>query len=238
MYQLKVFKNQEFLAIAAADLILEKAQQSVSRFGRFSLVLSGGSTPQCLYELLRQEPYFSAMPWTKVFIFWGDERCVPRDDESNNAGRTMKTLLNFVPIPVENVFPIPTDKQPADCAENYQKTVLEYFGSHAPNFDFVLLGLGENGHTASLFPATEVLKEKKKLVAEVYVAEQEMFRITMTAALINQAKEIVFLVSGSSKSAVLKQVLQNSREADALPASLIQPTNGSLLWMADVAAAD
>ncbi|MEO6833958.1 MAG: 6-phosphogluconolactonase [Chitinophagaceae bacterium] len=238
MNQLKVFKNKELLAKAAADFILAKAKKSVRECGRFSLVLSGGNTPQDLYGLLSREPFYSAMPWLKTFIFWGDERYVPRDDSRNNAGQAQAILLNKVPIPVENIFPILTEGAPKTCADAYQKSVLDFFGDNAPSFDFILLGLGENGHTASLFPSTEVLKETRKLVSEVYVAEQEMYRITMTVPLINQAKEIVFLVSGASKHAVLKHVLQSTSEAELLPATLIHPTNGSLLWMADSAAAD
>lgn len=238
MNNLSVFDDKALLAKAAADFLLSCATSSIQKNGRFSLVLSGGNTPRDLFGLLTNEPYYSSIPWAKTFVFWGDERCVPRADPRNNAGEAHQILLSKVPIPFENIFPIPTDRAAQDCAELYQETILKFFGDAAPSFDFILLGLGENGHTASLFPGTNVLEETERLVAEVFVAEQEMYRITMTAPLINLAKEIVFMVSGASKRVVLREVLAAREPRKSLPATLIHPTNGTLRWMADSAAAN
>jgi 6-phosphogluconolactonase len=234
---LKVYKDLEELSQAAAQLLLEAAQSATKTRGKFSLVLSGGNTPRRLYELLAEKPYRDQMPWSKTHVFWGDERCVPAGDERNNAHMARQILLDRVPIPDEQIHNMASTLPPIKAAEEYQNTLEAYFSGQPPAFDFVLLGLGENGHTASLFPETAVLDEKRYWVSEVYVPNQQMWRVTLTAPILNQARKIVFLVEGASKALVLDQVVNGARHPKQLPAQLIQPQKGELLWLVDRAAA-
>jgi 6-phosphogluconolactonase len=234
---LRIYKDLEELSQNAAQILLKEAQRAVRERGRFSLVLSGGSTPRRLYELLAEPPYREQMPWSKTHVFWGDERCVPTDDERNNAHMARQILLDRAPIPDEQIHPIASSLPPLIAAEKYQNTLKEFFSGNSIAFDFVLLGLGENGHTASLFPGTAVLEEKRYWACEVYVPNLQMWRVTLTAPILNQARKIVFLVSGSSKAWVLDQVIHGPRRPEQLPAQLIQPQEGELLWLVDQAAA-
>jgi 6-phosphogluconolactonase len=234
---LRIYKDLEELSQAAAQFLLEAAQSAAKTRGKFSLVLSGGNTPRRLYELLAEGPYREQMPWSKTHVFWGDERCVPADDERNNAHMARQVLLNRVPIPDEQIHTIASTLQPLKAAEEYQNILEEYFNGLSPTFDFVLLGLGENGHTASLFPETAVLDEKRHWVSEVYLPNLQMWRVTLTAPILNQTRKTVFLVIGASKAWVLNQVLHGARRPKQLPAQLIQPQKGELLWLVDQAAA-
>ena len=234
---LKVYRDLEDASRNAAQILAEAAQTAVKERGRFSLVLSGGSTPRRLYELLAEPPYREQVPWDKTHVFWGDERCVPANDERNNAHMARLTFLDNVPIPYEQIHPIVSTLPPIKAAEKYQDTLREFFSGHLPIFDFILLGLGDNGHTASLFPETPVLDEKRFWVSEVYVSSLHMWRVTLTAPVLNRARKIVFLISGTSKAWVLNQVLNGPRSPKQLPAQLIQPQGGELLWLADQAAA-
>jgi 6-phosphogluconolactonase len=236
-FMLKIYRDLEEVSRNAAQILAEAAKLAVKERGRFSLVLSGGSTPRRLYELLAEPPYCDQVPWNKTHVFWGDERCVPADDERNNAHMARQTFLDVVPIPHEQIHPIVSTLPPIKAAEKYQDTLQVFFRGHSPTLDFVLLGLGDNGHTASLFPETPVLDEKHFWVCEVYVSNLQMWRVTLTAPILNRARRIVFLVSGSSKAWVLNQVLNGPRSPKQLPAQLIQPQGGELLWLADQAAA-
>ncbi len=234
---LQIFETPEILSIAAADFILQLAMGSVNEEGRFVLSLSGGSTPEQLFSVLAVAPFKEKMPWSKTFIFWGDERCVPKDDIRNNANKAYTLLLDKVPIPIENIFPIHVEAEPAEAATQYESTIQDFFGSETPSFHLVLLGLGEDGHTASLFPETEVLHEKFTLVKEVFAEEQKMFRVTMTAPLINLAHHILFLVTGTAKAEILKTVLNGAYKPDKYPAQLIMPKTGEVHWFVDSKAA-
>lgn len=235
--KLRVFETPEILSEAAAELMVQIAANSLAERGRFVISLSGGKTPERLFKILAESPFYTKIQWANTFIFWGDERCVPYNDERNNAHRARILLIDKIPIPSDNVFPIPVNMEPAEAARQYEETIKDYFGNKTPGFDLILLGLGENGHTASLFPETEVLHEKTALVKQVYVEEQKMFRITMTAPLLNLARNILFLVTGKSKSEILKTVLEGPMETDKYPAQLIKPAVGDLWWFADKAAA-
>jgi 6-phosphogluconolactonase len=213
------------------------SQQAIERNGRFVIALSGGSTPERLFKLLAKPPYLNQIPWDKTFVFWGDERFVPSDDQRNNSNRAKSLLLNHVPIPAINIHPIPVDLKPEESAKEYEKTIKKLFDKESPCFDLIFLGLGEDGHTASLFPGTDVVFENKKLVKEVYVEEQSMYRITMTPALINQAHNIVFLVEGEKKAKILKTILTEPRQTNKFPAQIIQPEKGNLYWFLDKKAA-
>jgi 6-phosphogluconolactonase len=235
-HNIQVFRSLDELSAATATFIIDLANKSVSSHGRFTISLSGGSTPEHLYTLLSTKPFRDNMPWKDTFIFWGDERCVPLNDKDNNAHTAMILLLDKVAIPPANINRIPVDLPPDVAAKTYEQMLKKFFGSGAPRFDLILLGLGENGHTASLFPATDVLNEKTHWVKEVYVAEQKMFRVTMTIPVINMAQNILFLVSGAGKADILKCVLSGNA-ADNYPAQLIEPVNGSLYWFVDSHAA-
>lgn len=234
---IQIFQNTEALAKATADKMLGISQQAIERNGRFVIALSGGSTPERLFKLLAKPPYLNQIPWDKTFVFWGDERFVPSDDQRNNSNRAKSLLLNHVPIPAINIHPIPVDLKPEESAKEYEKTIKKLFDKESPCFDLIFLGLGEDGHTASLFPGTDVVFENKKLVKEVYVEEQSMYRITMTPALINQAHNIVFLVEGEKKAKILKTILTEPRQTNKFPAQIIQPEKGNLYWFLDKKAA-
>jgi 6-phosphogluconolactonase len=230
------FADLNALSDAAARLFADQAEQASAARGRFSVALSGGSTPNRTYERLVQLPFRDRVPWSKVHFFWGDERCVPADDPRSNFRAARQAMLDHVPIPPEQIHPIPGVQEPRAAAEQYETLLRGFFGEGPPRFDMVFLGLGENGHTASLFPGTPVLDERQRWVAEVYVAEEDLFRVTLTAPLLNQAAVVVFLVAGAAKAAVLRDVLEGPQDPSRLPAQLIRPTNGELRWLVDRAA--
>lgn len=236
-YNIKVFDNDEIFIKETADFIISLAGKAIKEKERFVVSLSGGNTPNKLFALLATEEYSDKINWQRTFIFWGDERCVRLDDKLNNAHVAITLLLDKVPIPPLNVFPIPVNLPPAQAAVQYEQTIKSFFGNEEPAFDLILLGLGENAHTASLFPYTDVLHEETKLVKEVYVEEQSMYRVTMTAPLINRAHNITFLVSGKSKAEVIKTIFTEPYQPEKYPAQLIKPTNGKLFWFLDKDAA-
>jgi 6-phosphogluconolactonase len=235
--QTKVFSTIEAMNRSAAQLIVDLAEESVTERGRFIICLSGGDTPKGLYTLLSMKPYCDLVPWTNTFVFWSDERFVPADDERNNAFMATSAFLSKTDIPSSNVFPFPVNLPPADAAKKYEETLQVFFGNEDPCFDLILLGLGKNGHTASLFPGTAVLHEKSHWVKEVFVEELKMFRITMTAMLINKARHILFLVKGNDKSAILKTILTAPLRPEKYPVQLICPEQGDVSWYVDYQAA-
>ncbi len=234
----RVFQSETELAAAAGKYIIELAKHTVETRGRFVIALSGGHTPEQLYTLLSKPPFRDQLPWHKTFIFWGDERCVQSNDKRNNAHMTKALLLDHVDISLSNTYPVPVEFSPAEAAKKYEHTIKAFFGDDPPRFDLILLGLGENGHTASIFPGSDVISDDTHLVREIYVPEQKMFRITMTANLINQACNIIFLVTGESKAEILNTVLTTPYQPDKYPAQLIKPVNGNLYWFIDNKAAN
>lgn len=236
--KIQVFETADDLSRATAEYIISTAEESIAAVGRFSIALSGGSTPEKLFILLATSEYKDRMPWRNTFIFWGDERYVPMNDKSNNAHVAMELLLSHVDIPVANLFPVPVNISPAtNAAKAYEKSLKDFFGERLPEFDLILLGIGENAHTASLFPHTAVIHDQTDWVAAVYVDEVKMYRITMTAALINAARNVVFLAVGDGKASVIKTVLTADYNPDKYPAQLISPVNGNLYWYLDKKAA-
>ncbi len=234
---IRICDDAEALSQAAAELFAAEARRAVQERGRFAVALAGGDTPQRTYELLAREPYRDQVPWQNTHVFWGDERCVPADDPRSNAGMARRALLDHVPVPPEQVHPMRCDRSPREAAVTYEALLRGFFTAGCPRFDLILLGLGENGHTASLFPGTSVLKEQQRWVAEVYLAEEGLHRLTLTAPAINQAARVVFLVAGSSKAHILRTVVEGDRDSPGIPARLINPLDGDLLWLADRAAA-
>ena len=234
---IRIFPDLETLSMEAAAQFVRQAKSSVNLRGRFCIALSGGSTPGRLYEILGGPPFIDEVPWTRSHIFWGDERCVAEDDNQSNALMARQALLDRVPVPRDQIHPILCHEAPAKSAEQYRDLLYDFYGGGPPVFDMVLLGLGENGHTASLFPHDEVLKEKNAWTASVYVKEQDMYRVTLMPAVINRARLVVFLVSGDSKATVFKEVIAGPSDPFRLPAQLIRPDSGELVWLADTAAA-
>jgi len=227
---IRIFDDLLQLSRASAQLISDASQKSISEKGNFSLVLSGGDTPRMTYELLAGNEFRSLIDWERVKIFFGDERYVPHTDKQSNFRMVSETLLHHIPIPPQNIFPIGTNATPKKDALRYEAILKKNFPHSFPQFDLVLLGLGEDGHTASLFPHTPVLHEQIRWVKEVYLEVQKKFRITLTTPPINASRQIMFLVSGEKKSRVLYQVLKGKRNPDELPTQLIQ---GNIIWMMD-----
>ena len=236
---IQIFKDAEALALAAAELFLTTAQEAIETRGKFTVALTGGSSPEKLYRLLAKESDNKNVDWNKVFVFWGDERWVPIADEKSNAGMTFKVLLDHLPIPGNQVFPMWADNsEPEDRAEVYEKLLVEYLGNEG-KFDLILSGMGDDGHTASLFPGTAVLHEHEKWVAAYYLEPQEMYRITLTAPLLNRARKNVVIVFGSTKAAALKEVIEGENDFEKYPSQLLKPSEGGeLLWFVDEAAAE
>jgi 6-phosphogluconolactonase len=221
------------LAHAVAHLIVTESNKAVLYKPYFTIALSGGSTPKMLFRLLAQPPYKNNIPWKKIIFAFGDERFVsPASDESNYK-MAMEALLKHVPVPKKNILGVPTLKNtPAGCARLYEQEIKKYVSKRYP-FDMVLLGIGEEGHTASIFPGSPLLTENKRWVKEIWVTEKQMDRISFTMPFINQAKNIVFLVSGHSKAAILKQIF--SKPGAGLPAASVKASE-NLFWFLDEAA--
>ena len=232
-----LYDDYEALSNAAAGIFVQQARQAAQTKGSFSVALAGGHTPQRTYQLLARPPYSDRIPWGQAHIFWGDERCVPLSDPRSNARLARQALLDRVPVPRAQIHPILCTGAPQIAAEQYESLLQAFFGDQPPCFDLIFLGLGQNGHTASLFPGTSALKEREHWVTAVHTGEQEIDRVTLTAPIINRAAVVAFLVSGSSKAGVLKEVLEGREDSERLPAQLIQPADGELHWLLDREAA-
>jgi 6-phosphogluconolactonase len=234
-----IFNNKEQLSMAAAELFVSIAREAVEQRGRFTVALTGGSSPILLHTMLSQSPYLEQVPWQHTYVFWGDERWVPLTDELSNARMARKTLLDGVSVPEAQIYPMWAENtEPDDFAIRYEQTLKEHFGEGAPRFDLILLGMGDDGHTASLFPHTGVLRERSRWVQAYYLEPQSMYRVTLTAPLINQARTILFLTFGANKAHSLHQVLEGERNPEEHPSQLIQPEKGELLWYVDKSAAE
>ncbi len=234
---IEIFANKEALSQAAAQLFARQAQTAVTGHGRFSVLLAGGDTPRCSYELLALEPLRSQIPWPQVHLFWGDERCVPADDPSSNALMAHRAFIDALRLRPEQLHPILCDGLPDRAAENYEAELRRFFGEEPPQFDLVFLGLGEDGHTASLLPGSEALHEEVRWTAVTRRANEQFSRITLTAPLLNQAALVVFLVTGRNKASVLQAILEEIDQRRLYPAQLIRPLRGNLYWFVDREAA-
>ena len=233
--EIKVVPDLKSLIEEAADRIASAARSAIADHDSFSIALSGGSTPEPVYRRLTEEPYLSAIDWAKVRIYFGDERCVPPDSDQSNYHMARKALLDRVPIPASNVFRMRGEIDPNEAAIECGKLLKEHFGDGG--LDLVLLGMGDDGHTASLFPETEALNEAKHRCVANFVPKLNAWRITMTAPFINRADNVIFLVSGAGKAARVTEILEGPRDPHRLPSQLIHPVNGKLTWILDSAAA-
>ena len=225
---------------AAAEEVIRSATDAVAKRGRFTIALSGGSTPRNLYTLIAANAS-TTLPWSQMFFFWGDERHVPPDSPDSNYRMAKESLLSKVPIPPANIFPVPAENpDAAQVADIYEQTLRKFFAvapGEFPRFDLILLGMGPDGHTASLFPETAALQEKSRLVVANWVEKLGGSRITFTLPLLNSARCVTFLVSGTDKAAALHEVLEGNAPAEKYPSRLVQPREGKLIWFVDRAAA-
>jgi 6-phosphogluconolactonase len=229
-----IWPDAESLATAAAHFIVTESNKAVTAKGYFTIALSGGKTPELLCKILARSPFKENIPWENIIIIFGDERFVPAASDESNYKMTNEALLKKVQIPKRNILKVKTEKiSPAVSAALYEKSIKKYVSSKKP-FDLILLGIGEEGHTASLFPGSVLLKEKKRLVKEVFVKEKNMYRISFTLPCINKAKNVLFIVTGENKKAILKKIF--SERHRSLPAAMVKPA-GNLIWMIDEAAA-
>ncbi len=242
---LKTFADIEPLSQWAARKIVEASRASISTRGRFLLALNGGGTPRRLFELLGSD-FRGQMDWSRTHVFWGDERCVPPDDEESNYGQAREMFLNRVGIPEPNVHRVKTELEPAEAAREYS-LVLKRFASPPqsaadlpiewPRFDIVLLGMGEDGHTASLFPGSSVDSTEPVTAVTGHYQGRPANRVTLTPLALNSARTILFMVTGESKAETLSRVLGEARDPKLLPAQRIEPKDGEVIWLVDRAAA-
>lgn len=235
--EIHVAKDAGQLSRELAEWIGSYIQEVLGRQDRFTFVLSGGSTPKQLYALLAESPYKESIAWDRVHFFWGDERAVPFEDSRNNARMCYEELLNKVPVLAKNIHVMRTDIAPEESSAEYEKTLKAYFEESETTFDLVLLGMGDDGHTLSLFPGTEVIHEEEKWVTSFFLPAQDMYRITLTAPVVNHSAAVVFLAAGSGKAETLKHVLEGEKNLDLYPSQIIDPSKGQLLWFVDEAAA-
>lgn len=237
MTAIRVFPDPASLAEAAARHIVERAQSAIDARGVFSLVLSGGSTPRDLHLRLASAPFKDKIDWARVHVFFGDERGVPPDDAQSNYRMADETLLSRVPIPRKQIHRLRGELQPAEAASAYERELKEFFGHEPPRFDLILLGMGDNGHCASLFPGGQAVREQERWVVAEFIDELNMWRLTLTPVVINLAREVVFLVAGANKAEMLQEVLQGPFAPDERPSQIVRPSPGEVIWMVDAAAA-
>jgi 6-phosphogluconolactonase len=231
------FKTVDELSLAVAEWMTGYISKVLEKQDRFTIALSGGSTPQKLHKVLASDAFKKKIDWSRMHVFWGDERAVPFEDERNNAKMAYDTLLNEVPVPASQIHVMRTDIDPEQSAKEYESLLKNYFSISSKTFDLVLLGMGDDGHTLSLFPGTEIIHEQSAWVKSFYLAAQSMYRISLTAPVVNHASAVLFLATGSKKAGVLKEVLKGSYNPDTYPSQIIQPTSGQLHWFVDEAAA-
>jgi 6-phosphogluconolactonase len=237
-----VLPNAAALARRTAEFFVAEAEKAVAQRGVARIAISGGSTPKAAFAALAEqgEEWRGRMPWEKLDLWWVDERCVPPDNAESNYRMTREALLNHVPLKPEQIHRMKGELEPDDAAAQYETELNTSFGLHGaeiPRFDLVQLGMGPDGHTASLFPHTEALHETKRLVVANYVEKLDMWRVTLTRPVINQARQVFFLISGTDKAMILNEVLQGPRDPERLPSQFIEPVDGILTLLLDQAAA-
>jgi 6-phosphogluconolactonase len=244
MSKITVYPDKESLIGGTADFIAESAAQAIAARGRFTLALSGGNTPRPVYARLASPEYRGRMDWSKVQIFFGDERSVPPDDPQSNYLMVKTALFDQAPLPEANIHRIRGEIAPEQAAADYANVLQRTFGGDAATggpppegFDLILLGMGDNGHTASLFPGLAVVTESQRWVMAQYVEVVGMWRVSMTPVVINAARQVAFLVSGANKAEMLRRVLEGPYQPVVLPSQIIKPTQGELHWLLDAPAA-
>lgn len=232
-----LFANADDLARSFADWLVQYVKDVLQKQDRFTIALSGGGTPKKLYRLLASDTYRDKIDWSRLHFFWGDERYVSPMDERNNARMCYDELLDHVPILHSQVHVMRTDIPAEESASEYEEVLHRYFDGQPHSFDLVLLGLGDNSHTLSLFPGYDVVHETKKWVTAFFLVEQNMYRITLTAPVVNDAAAIAYLVTGSDKASAVREVINGKPDPDKHPAQVIKPATGQVHWFLDQAAA-
>ena len=240
--EISVLEDSAVLSREAAEILVRCIAEVLGKGPHFSISLSGGSTPKTLFSMLVEDDLFkNKIPWDKIHFFWGDERHVPPQDAQSNYRMAYETMLAKALVPPENIHGMPTEQSDAGkVAADYEQELKKFFRLKAgelPVFDFNLLGIGPDGHTASLFPGTEALHEQRRLVVANWVEKFQTYRITLTAPVLNNADTIVVLVSGKEKAEILQRILEGEYQPDLLPSQLIRPKQGRLVWLVDQAAA-
>jgi 6-phosphogluconolactonase len=229
--EIVVLPDPAAVARAAADRFVALSRSAIAAQGRFAVALSGGSTPRLLYEQLVTQP----IEWPQVHVFWGDERCVPPDHPDSNYGLAQRALLSCVALPAQNVHRLKGELDPMEAAQEYAAELCAFFGTQ-PRFDLILLGLGRDAHTASLFPGTPALREQQRWVVAHCVDHLQADRLTLTPPVLNLAAHVIFLITGSDKAAALHSVWYDPYDPDRLPAQIVMPTAGRVSWLVDQAA--
>jgi 6-phosphogluconolactonase len=233
--KIRVFATPADLAQAAAQLVADSADAAIRDTGSFSIGLSGGNTPRALYQLLSDEPYLSRLDWLNIHVFFTDERCVLPEDAQSNFRMVSETLLDIAPIPPANIHRIRGEIDPAAAAIEYGLLLKQRFADSG--LDLALLGMGEDGHTASLFPGSSVLTETHHRCVATFVDKLDAWRITTTLPFLNRSKQILLLVTGSAKAECVQEVLESGDAPEPLPVQLLNPSSGQLAWFLDAAAA-
>lgn len=240
MIEIRKLTTPQELSAAAAEEVVHAAEEAVAARGRFTIALSGGSTPRNLFTLLATNAR-STLPWDRMFFFWGDERHVPPTDAESNYRMADETMLSKIPVAAGNIFRVAAENPDAAAAAGaYEQTLRKFFAlesGQVPRFDLILLGMGPDGHTASLFPGTAALQEKTRLVVANWVDKLKTSRITLTLPVLNAARCVAFLVSGTDKADALKAVLEGDAPGEQYPSKLVKPNDGKLIWLVDRAAA-
>ena len=237
--RVEIFHDYEALTQGAAEKIVRLGSEAIEEHGMFTVALSGGSTPRPLYTLLATGKFARSIDCSRVHLFWGDERCVPNDDPRSNYRMVRESLLDRAPVPQANVHRIHGEEDPEVAAARYEQELRTFFGSTGikgsprVGFDLVLLGMGEDGHTASLFPRLSAVTEKVRWVVAQYIESSSMWRITLTPVIINRARHVIFVVSGAEKAERLRDVLRGPIQPEVLPAQMIKPVHGQLFWLVD-----
>ncbi len=233
-----ILPDLEAISHKAAEIFLHLSKQYISSAKRFVVALSGGTTPKRFYELLGSDVFRYAIDWSHIHFFWVDERCVPKEHEESNYKLAFNTFLSKVPVRTSNIHRIKGEDSPDKAASEYEKVMRTFFGtSGLPVFDLIILGIGEDGHTASLFSGSESLKEKTRLAIPVYMRKPNSNRVTLTLPVLNNASRIVFLVAGKSKAHIVKEFLAGDKESKQFPAGLINLENDNIQWLIDREAA-
>ncbi len=235
--RISVFDDLQSLSHGAAELFLSLSCTAIAAKGRFAVALSGGTTPRLLYTLLGSPPYLNTIDWRRVHLFWADERCVPSDNPASNYRLVRDTLLKNLPMPESNVHNVHGEADPEEAARAYEQDIKAFFGTVTiPSFDLVMLGVGADGHTASLFTGSSAVFESARITNPVYLEDPQINRVTLTISVINNASNVLFLVAGRAKASVLQNILYHGN-SKGYPAGQVFTENGTVTWFLDKEAA-
>ena len=231
--KIHAYPNKEQMVTATTERVINEIGQAIQERGLCNMALAGGNTPREIYSMLAESTYRDRVDWNRLHLFWGDERMVPPEHEDSNFRMVKETLLDHVRIPDGNVHRIRGEIVPEQAAQEYAELLHNHFKSDSPRFDIILLGIGEDGHTASLFPGTDAVEECKLYTVAVFVPRLDTWRVTLTFPVLNAAREVLFLASGRSKSDIVQRIISIKQPAKEFPASMVNPENGTLHWMLD-----